>query len=61
MNELELRATAIAREISNQRAFLGDRAANLAADNAMLLAEVEKLKARIAELEKPQDSGQSLP
>lgn len=51
--ELELRATAMMQELVNQRAILGDRAVNLFADCAALRLEVEQLKARIAELEKP--------
>lgn len=47
-------------EITTQRALLGDRAANFAADNAQLRALVEALKARIAELEKlmPKEAGE---
>ena len=54
MNNLELRVQAICQELANQRSILGERAANFAADNAELRAEVEALKARIAELEKPE-------
>ena len=56
MTELELRATAIAQELSMQRNVIGDRAANLAADNAELRVKVSQLEKRIAELEKPKDA-----
>lgn len=55
MTDLELRANAMLQEITTQRALLGDRAANFAADNAQLRALVEALKARISELEKRAD------
>lgn len=48
---LELRANVMLQELSAQRILLGDRAVNLAADNAEFRAEIEQLKARIAELE----------
>lgn len=55
-NELETRANAMLQELANQRGILGDRAASIAAANAVLAAENEKLKARIAELESPSKS-----
>lgn len=53
MNDLEIRANAIGHELAMQRSMLGDRAANLAADNAELRAENAALKKRVADLEKP--------
>jgi ubiquinone biosynthesis protein UbiJ len=40
-------------ELMDQRASLGNRAMQLAADNAHLKEQVEKLTKRVAELEKP--------
>ncbi len=50
---IELRANAMLQELSVQRFILGDRAANIAVELAEARAEIEKLNARIAELEKP--------
>lgn len=52
MNDLEIRGNAMLLELAAQRAALGDRAANLAADNALLRVQIEALKARVGELEK---------
>lgn len=46
---------AVIHELETQRAMLGNRAATLAASNAALAEENDKLKKRIAELEKPSD------
>lgn len=51
MNANEIRVNAMLQELAIQRSVMGDRAANLAADSAMLRAEVEKLRKRVAELE----------
>lgn len=52
MNANEIRVNAMLQELAIQRSVMGDRAANLAADNAVLRAEVDGLKKRVAELEK---------
>lgn len=51
---MQAQIDAMALEFSSQRGILGDRAVQLAAVNAQLKAEIEMLKARIAELEKTQ-------
>jgi hypothetical protein len=52
MSEIERRANAMLQEIAAQRIMLGDRAVNLAGDNALLRAEIDDLKSKLAELEK---------
>jgi cell division protein FtsB len=54
--DIQAQVDAMALEFANQRSLLGDRAVQLAAVNAQLRAEIETLKKRIAELEKPADS-----
>lgn len=55
MNETAdvIRANAIIQEISSQRAILGNRAAELAAELAVVKVENAALRKRLAELEKP--------
>lgn len=45
----------ILNELGAQRSVLGDRAASLAGELANAKAEIEALKARIAQLEKERD------
>jgi cell division protein FtsB len=52
--DIQAQVDAMAQEFSNQRGILGDRAVQLAAVNAQLRQEIEALKKRIAELEKPE-------
>lgn len=52
MNDLELRGNAMLQELGIQRRMLGDRAAELAAENAALQAEIERLKKLVEALEK---------
>ena len=54
--DIQKQVDAMAQEFSNQRAALGDRAVHLAAVNAQLRAEIEELKKRIAEIEKPSET-----
>jgi hypothetical protein len=56
MDNTELRANAMLREVSEQSRVLGNRAANHAGTIAELLGQIEALKARIAELEKPSEA-----
>lgn len=51
-NETNLRSSAIMRELQEQRGFLGDRAANLAADLAEKENALQMAMARIRSLEK---------
>jgi regulator of replication initiation timing len=53
LSEVENRANAMLMEVCAQRSAMGDRAAILASENSMLKAEIETLKERISELEKP--------
>lgn len=51
LQTFELRVNAMLQEISDQRTAMGERAANLAADNAELREQVVTLKKRIEEFE----------
>jgi len=51
-NTTDVRVPAIMKELQEQRAFLGDRAANLAADLAEKENALEMAMARIRSLEK---------
>lgn len=48
---IEIRVNAMLQELAGQVSAIGSRAANLAAQNALLATENESLKKRIAELE----------
>ena len=54
-NQAEVRQAALLEELQTQRGFLGDRAANLAADLAIALATIEQQNAQIAGLQKELD------
>lgn len=58
MDNTALRASAMLQEMAGQRNAFGDRAVNLAADNAELRHEVEALKRRVAELDKKPEAPQ---
>lgn len=55
MNE-DKAINAVIAELESQRTMLGNRAAQIAAANAVLAAENAELKKRIAELEKPKET-----
>lgn len=52
MTEIEVRGNAMLQELAMQRTVLGDRAVALAAENALLQAQVKELTDRVALLEK---------
>ena len=52
INENAVQTSAAIGELQQQRTFLGDRAANLAGENAVLQARLELANGRIAALEK---------
>lgn len=56
--DIQIQVDAMAREFAAQRNILGDRAVQLAAENAQLKAELDAARKRISELEKPKDAPQ---